>query len=275
MNLPKVDVDTFNKDGFLLIKNVLSLDEVNLLRQTAYDTIKNDEQSEGMFYHRFAKNHLGCLTNIENFKKLVLDDRVIHIAREILGAKPCFFGDSIFEIGIGNRGFHKDTSNRKDPNHPDWTETYPIIRVALYLQDHKHHSGGVKVRRGSHNTIKTNVGEPIIVPSEPGDIVVFSLRASHAGNAVRLKIAPNTSIHHRIEKRIPNFLKVPEESDRVSIFLTYGLKTEALDRYINFMLNHNVYQKRIAHSSYPQDLIDEIENKIDFINLKEYSLSNA
>ena len=35
------------------------------------------------------------------------------------------------------------------------------------------------------------------------------------------------------------------------------------------MFNHKVYRKRIDHSVYPDELIHEIESKIDFLNIKE------
>jgi len=265
----EIDKEKFEREGFLLIKNVLSPEEIKKLRDLAYKTIEEDKKKETMFLHRYAKNHLGCLSNISGFRKLILHDKTIKIAEKILGDKPIFFGDSIFEIGIGNRGFHKDTSERKIQNHPDWAEDYPIIRIAFYLEDHKHHSGGLKVRVGSNTTVKTNVGKPYIIPSEAGDAVAFSLRTSHSGNAVRLKIAPNFSLHNSIEKRIPQFLSVPEEKERISIFLTYGLKSGALDRYIDFMVNHKVYKKRIENSEYPESIVKEINEKINFHNIKD------
>lgn len=264
-----IDREKFNRDGFLLLKQVLSPEEVKSLREVAYRTIEEDKEKGTLILHRDARNHLGCLSNIKEFKDLILHDKVVNIASQVLGGKPIFFGDSIFEIGIGNRGFHKDTSERKDESHPDWTEEYPIIRIAFYLEDHKEHSGGLKVRVGSNSTVKTNVGKPLIIPSEAGDAVIFSLRTSHAGNAVRLKVAPNVSLHNSLEKRIPEFLKMPEQEERVSIFLTYGLKSGALDRYMNFMFNHKVYQRRIQESEYPDELVAEIKEKVDFINIKD------
>lgn len=266
----QIDKEKLDRDGFLLVKGVLSKEQVEKLRETAYRTIVNDKKSNSMFIHRHAENHLGCLSNIPEFKDLILNDKVVSIASQSLGGKPLFFGDSIFEIGIGNRGFHKDTSERKNENHPDWLEKeYPIYRIAFYLEDHKMHSGGLKVRIGSNSSIKTNVGKPYIVPSEAGDAVVFSLKTSHAGNAVRLKLFPNLSLHNSLEKRIPKFLMIPEEKERVSIFLTYALKSDALDRYMNFMFKHKVYQKRIELSEYPDELVEEIKSKIDFLNIKE------
>ena len=225
----KIDKEKLDREGFLLVKNVLKPEEVQALREAAYATIEADKEKGTMFLHRFAKNHLGCLSNISAFKKLILDDRVVNIAEQALGGRPLFFGDSVFEIGIGSRGFHKDTSERKDENHPDWTDpNYPIYRIAFYLEDHKNHSGGLKARIGSNRTVKTNSGKAVIIPSEPGDAVIFNLKTSHAGNAVRVKGMPNKSWHNRIEKRIPKFLRVPEEKERVSIFLTYGRESGCL-----------------------------------------------
>lgn len=265
--MQEINKAQFDADGFTLIKNVLTTDEVQKLRNASYKLIKEDEKNGNFIIHRFAKNHIGCLTAIPEFRNLILDDRVIEIATKLLGEKPTFFGDCIMEIGIGNRGFHKDTANRTDQNHPDWTEKYPIIRIAFYLEDHSTHSGGLKVRVSSQSTVKTNIGKAIILPTQAGDAAAFCLRTSHAGNAVRLKIAPNVSLHNSLEKRIPNFLKVPEEKERVSIFLTYGLKSGALDRYMEYMFNHEVYKKRILNTSYSETLKNEINLKVNFIDI--------
>lgn len=263
----EVNKAKFDKDGYTLIKNVLTKEEVEELRTAAYKLIEEDEKNGTFIIHRFAKNHIGCLTAVPEFRKLILDDRVIEIATQLLGEKPTFFGDCIMEIGIGNRGFHKDTANRNDQTHPDWTEEYPVIRIAFYLEDHSEHSGGLKVRVGSQNTVKTNEGKAIILPTQAGDAAAFCLRTSHAGNAVRLKLAPDVSLHNSLEKRVPNFLKVPEEKERVSIFLTYGLKSGALDRYMEYIFNHGVYQKRILHTNYSDELQKEISTKVKFIDI--------
>ena len=71
-------------------------------------------------------------------------------------------------------------------------------------------------------------------------------------------------------------MKVPEEKERISIFLTYGLKSGALDRYMEYMFNHGVYQKRILNSSYSDELKEEISSKLDFIDItKAYEEYNT
>ena len=74
MKIPQVNIDEFNKNGFSLIKNVLSPGEIEILRSEAYRTIEDDKKKGTFIKHRDATNHIGCLTNIEPFKKLILDD---------------------------------------------------------------------------------------------------------------------------------------------------------------------------------------------------------
>jgi hypothetical protein len=68
---------------------------------------------------------------------------------------------------------------------------------------------------------------------------------------------------------------VPEEKERISIFLTYGLKSGALDRFMGYMYNHSVYQKRIHNTNYSTVIKDEISSKVNFIDItKSYKAYN-
>src|SRR4029077_21275272 len=102
----------------------------------------------------------------------VIDKRILDIARRLLPPHPLvYFGDSVYQVGNGYPGFHRDNIDRDDLNGPDWQDSYPILRMGIYLQDHRHHSGGLKVKVGSH---LREDGRPFIVDSEPGDIVVWN-----------------------------------------------------------------------------------------------------
>ncbi len=270
-NKIKVDKKNLDEEGYVMVKNVFTEEEVEKFREVAYKVIAEDKKTGNYIIHRFAWNHIGCLTNNEETFDIVLNDKIVQIATQILGEKPVFFGDGILEIGIGNRGFHKDVSYTRDPEHEDWKmKNYPIFRMGVYLQDHKKHSGGLKVRAKSQNATDFKTGKAKILGNEAGDIVIFNLRTTHAGNAVRLKLFPEVSLHTSLEKRVPKFLRVPEEKERVSFFLTFGLRSPQLDRFINYMQNHKVYKTRIEKATYPEELISKIEEKVDFINLKTY-----
>ncbi|MBL0329775.1 MAG: hypothetical protein IPP64_10240 [Bacteroidetes bacterium] len=114
---------------------------------------------------------------------------------------------------------------------PDWQGEYTLVRLGIYLQDHKNYSGGLKIKLGTH---KQADGKPVFVDSEVGDVAIWSLKTVHSGNAVRLKLFPNYSINTSgKENIIPEFLKKDQQHERISLFMTYALKSSHLDRYIN------------------------------------------
>ena len=161
----------------------------------------------------------------------MLDDRILEIARTVLHSDDLiYFGDSSYQIGTGLRGFHRDNIDRTDLRRPDWKGEYKLIRLGIYLQDHKIYSGGLKVRERSHIN---ESGKVVFVGTEVGDVVVWNLKTIHSGNAVRLKLFPNYSIDSSgKEGFIPSFLKKDQQQERISLFMTFAIKSDHLNRYI-------------------------------------------
>src|SRR5947209_3238764 len=119
-------VDSYRENGYALIRDVFSRDEIEELRKNVFA----------------SADHKGDLMSNPLLRKVVLDDRVLSIARKILGGTPVYFTDSTCMLGDKSHGYHKDNADREDPNAPDWQSNYTIIRFGLYLQDHSRHSGG-------------------------------------------------------------------------------------------------------------------------------------
>jgi ectoine hydroxylase-related dioxygenase (phytanoyl-CoA dioxygenase family) len=230
-----IDVNQFNKNGYLIIKNVFTAEEIKTLRAAAYDQLERDKKKGLVYelpqYNIKAKFSNGDLLSKELLSKVLLDDRILNIARTVLGQNDLiYFGDSSYQIGTGSNGFHRDNIDRSDLNGPDWQGKYTLVRMGIYLQDHKNYSGGLKVRTGSH---RKNSGPATFIDSEVGDVVIWDLKTIHSGNAVRLKFAPATSINIAlIERIVPTFLRKEEEQERISMFMTFALKSPHLDRYL-------------------------------------------
>jgi hypothetical protein len=229
-----IDKERFDKDGYLLIKNVFTKEEIAQIRKEAYASFEEDKKKNLTFRHSSKKSNAvyvkGDILSKDQLRHVVLDERIIQIVKVVLGGAPVYFGDSNYHFGVGFRGFHRDNVDRTDLTAPDWQGEYTIVRLGIYLQDHKNYSGGLKVKAGSH---KNKSGKSILVDSEEGDVAIWSLRTIHSGNAVRLKLFPHFSIDRsRIEGMVPAFLKKDQQRERVSIFLTYALKGKHLDRYI-------------------------------------------
>src|ERR1043165_3900363 len=183
----KIDKKKFEEDGYLLVQNVFTPSEIEQFRKLAYEQFEIDKKKKLDVYHpgSKAKYNKGDLLSKEKLHQVLLDDRILEIARTILGTSDIlYFGDSSYQIGTGMRGFHRDNIDRTDLNGPDWKGEYTLIRLGIYLQDHKNYSGGLKIKVGSH---KNPDGKAIFVGNEVGDVAVWSLKTLHSGNAVRLK----------------------------------------------------------------------------------------
>lgn len=230
-----IDKKFFEENGFLVVKHVFSPSEIANFRKKAYEQYALDTKKNLNFQMPHlptkAKYAKGDLLSKELLHDILLDDRILTIAKTILGKEELiYFGDSSYQIGTGLRGFHRDNIDRTNLDGEDWQGEYTLIRLGIYLQDHKNYSGGLKIKAGSH---KNADGKVVFVDSEVGDVVLWSLKTIHSGNAVRLKLFPNYSINTSgKENLVPQFLKKEEQDERISLFMTFGLKSGHLERYI-------------------------------------------
>jgi len=230
-----IDKKKFDEEGYLLVRNVFSASEIEQFRKLAYEQYEIDKSKQLDFQlknlNSKAKYNKGDLLSKEKLYPVLLDDRILQIARTILGSDDIiYFGDSSYQIGTGLRGFHRDNIDRTDLSGPDWQGEYTLIRIGIYLQDHKDYSGGLKIKVGSHRNAN---GKAVFVGNEVGDVAVWSLKTLHSGNAVRLKFFPEFSINKAgREGMVPAFLKKDQEHERISFFMTFALRSAHLDRYI-------------------------------------------
>lgn len=241
MTTLSVDVSSFEKHGFVLVKKLFSPDDVSRLRESLMD-IKNIEcRASGYrpdpLYPQvvFVEGDLLSKPQLRNVDYILLDSRIVDCVKQLIGPEVVYFGDSSVQFGEGARGFHKDNVDKNDPNGQDWRDKYTVLRVGIYLQDHSLHSGGVKVRLNSHNYVSRHRGKSYNVPSELGDIVIWNLRTSHSGNNILLKNWQGLSLHPRLERLVPDFLKIPEQHERIAAFCSFGTPGHHLDRYIQYL----------------------------------------
>ena len=260
----EVDKKFFEENGFLVVKQVFSPAEIADFRKKAYEQYALDQQKKLDFQlpnlATKAKYAKGDLLSKELLHTILLDDRIIKIARVILGNDQLvYFGDSSYQIGTGLRGFHRDNIDRTDLKGADWKGEYTLIRLGIYLQDHKNYSGGLKIKTGTH---KNADGKPVFVDSEIGDVVLWSLKTIHSGNAVRLKLFPNYSINTSgKESLVPAFLKKEEQQERISLFMTFALTSSHLDRYMSEYTRKRAEMIEHAKASVHQPFVLEKKKK--------------
>ena len=180
--------------------------------------------------------------------ELVTDPAVVSMAGELLGAQPVYFGDSNVSVRSTGRGFHKDNADRYDPGAPDWRDAYPILRIGIYLQDHKRSSGGLNVRDGSNLVPDVRTGRTRYLGTEVGDLVAWNLRTTHSANGAVLRSGIPVAVSPGLAARLPRLFTRYPQGDRVAVFITYGAAGRHLDRYIEY-LKTRTYQQAIWDGS--------------------------
>jgi len=241
----------FQRNGFVLVRDVFTESEVARMR-AAVKRHAEDALALGRILPRRTDEIIpvGDLLDYAGVD-VVFDERLLSIARSLLGERELvYFGDSGLMVGGSLRGFHKDNACRDDATHPDWTTPYTLLRMGIYLEDHSEHSGGVKVRRGSHLCADITTGEIIDVPSRPGDVVVWSLRTTHSGFAVRVRTLPWVHLQPRMEVRLPKPLIVHEPCERLALFVTYGLDDAHLATYVAKHTDREAYPDNYLFKSW-------------------------
>jgi len=246
VRVERFDMDTlpqaarfFDEHGWVLVKGVFTPSEVEHFRAA----VRTSER-EGA---------CGDLLSNPRLSPVLLDDRIIHIARTLLGAQPTYYGDSSWYSSNTHPfalGFHKDNADKFNQNGPDWYGKYPILRIGIYLQDHVEHSGGVALRDGSHHTTDCTVGQPFAVPTAKGDVVVWSFRTSHSGFVSRLRLFPTVFLPLTLQKLLvvrkrgsPNgtfrpaslLFRPKEYPDRLALFIAFGIDGKHLRRYVEYL----------------------------------------
>ncbi len=236
MTAPATSIDAlaYQRDGYTVVRDVFDPKEVAEWRVRA-GAAAEDARSRGCVLRPVQDKVLPVqdLLSLPELGSVVFDERILRIARTLLGQDEIvYFGDSGMQVGGYLGSFHKDNTCRTDGKHEDWRSPYTLVRLGVYLQDHSRHSGGLKLRRGSHLFADVSSGRVVNVDSRIGDVVAWSLRITHSGHAIRVRGARWLALPPVLELHVPKRLVVPEACQRIALFVTFGLSDAHLERYL-------------------------------------------
>ncbi len=230
------DLEKLRRHGVVLVRNALGADEVRAIRTRAEAVVARAyrENRHAPVDPRYPSTRciggdLLSMPELRDRQYVMLDARLVGIARRLLGDSLAYFGDSSIRVGSGGRGFHKDFID------PVLGPTEGGLRFVLYLQDHARASGGLKVRLGSHRFTSRHFGRMMNVPTELGDLVVFYLRGSHTGHNVRLRALPNLCLHPKLEDLVPQRFQLALSEERIALLWTFAPPGPHVDRYLGWI----------------------------------------
>jgi hypothetical protein len=279
-SVPRVDRVAFRRRGYTVIERLFSVDEVERLRKVALDTLaertREGRASADPGIEGTIRGPGGDLLSIPSIRGVLLDPRVLQVARELLGGAPHYFGDSSLRVGKnGVRGWHRDNVNRRRwRGGPDWHDPYPLLRCGLYMQDQAHFSGGLALRPHSNRSRRLTPTIGKLVRARAGDLVVWDLRTVHSGEVVRMRGLSRLALHPRLQTALPDVLRVPEERERVVMFMTFALPSEHLDRYVAYLQTRDYMREAWAGARVTAQVWDQAQDAglSVFRSIPEYSV---
>ena len=193
------------------------------------------------------------VSRTRDFWPLVLHDRLVSVARELLGPGACFLQHTDLHVGFSALGWHRDSVNRTFGEGRDWDESrepYRLVRAGVYLQSHEESRFRLGVVPGTHRPgpasaerrrLESATGwqgrlrglfaedplerEALWLKVGSGDCVLFDPRLLHSGT--------------------------PFDGPKYSFFLAYGLPNGHFHRHRAY------YRRRRADLAY-QDLDPEL-----------------
>ena len=211
-------------------------------------------------------------------------DEITKNQNNLTEAKYYYIGEShaAYDSTDSARVWHKDLRGdfSKENN------SLNILRVLIYLQDHKNYSYGTKIIKKSHkqtlypfwsikyfvktlletfsllkkkhisykNLIPVNIFKATNLEVESGDVAIWSLNIIHSGNYVRLKIFPNlvlpVFLDKYLDKYFKKFLKI-DKNKRAIVSFTFGKKCLTTTNYITERISKNAIP-----SCYASNIID-------------------
>lgn len=227
--------------GYIIIKSIFTKEYISKIRQDMINLSSKDMSKYEILLD-------------EDSQKLLLNEKLIKTIKEILNTNTLlYYSDSSVVNHINpfkNRnGFHNDARG-EDENLP-YDQEYPIIRAAIYFEDYKDFSGGLKIKNKSHkyfifnfrrvladtlrlikilftktryNLNALKLGESVNLELEQGDVVIWNLRTHHCGTSRRLKLFPKMCLQPFFEKMLPEYFYLPTQykQDRCAIFSTFA-----------------------------------------------------
>ena len=174
------------RDGFTIIKNFFTEEEVNYFRKSSLQYFSSNGgflDSSGRAKPDWIKEEsLLPLYQKWNSKKI---EKTIE---SYIGENVEFIGHNDLHINR-NAGWHKDRLNgeaRKFELNSPWDvvsdQSMKIYKVNFYMQSHKNNQDGLTViKKSHHHSDMGSLRDAITLHPDLGDIVIFDQRITHMG----------------------------------------------------------------------------------------------
>jgi hypothetical protein len=248
-------IDSFHRDGYLLVPGLLTADQVAGLRKSllAKFNVPPEKRYPGDTGHVV----FDLFGRYEDLRWLLFHEPTLRVLKSLLGEDFVVLRETAAHRGVYT-GWHKDTTSQEREGHTfQWDPDYLMIEAGYYLQDNTpEHGGGLDVEPGSHRAPDPFLKEPgkvrkalkrigaiggpvknvVSVPNKAGDLILFDFRTNHRAT-------------HRAKPPPPG-------QEKLSIFLACSTNTPHVKKYHDFIHGRPSYVY-LKDFSYAPDLLEE------------------
>ncbi len=242
------NIEFFNKNGYLIIPNVLSLSTVETLRSKILDIFSTGGWKSSEF------NTEKVLSDVYNvfpeFIEMTLTEDVLNSVKTILGPHPILMPETAVHYKFYT-GWHKDTTSQEKMGYQFHHKPESLmIECGFYLQDNDEYGGGLTVMEGSHRTedvytkppsqksvvsrisnklfgsadplgdsINPNQHPIVDIKSKAGDMVIFNFKTNH-----RATMPQKVKVE-----------EIPDQFSKIAFFNAFSVNNETANDYLNYI----------------------------------------
>ncbi|MBI2269183.1 MAG: phytanoyl-CoA dioxygenase family protein [Bacteroidetes bacterium] len=274
-------IDSFKKDGYLLIPGFVSKEDINQLRSTIQPYFENGSWSKYQFNTKHVINNV--YETFPEIINLIINKELINVLSKIFNSKPVLLPETTIHYNIYT-SWHKDTTTQEKMGHMfQWKPNALMVEAGIYLQDNDEYGGGLTVMPGSQKDPDyfkdINLSEPTLInkikkklalynersdkvvnpynrdifdiPSKAGDLVIFNFLTNHRAS---LPIGYKTE-------------EIPFSKKKLAIFNAFSIDNETCNEYYNFILS----RKEPFYSNLKnRGVLPALKTKAEELNFKIY-----
>lgn len=221
--------DGFDRQGFALIPNVFSPEEIARLRESAdrITAMPSTYVGDVDNHEKLATSRADIYARYPEFQWVLFHPPLVEGLKEILGSPVVYIPEQGLQKGFYSNWHRDTTSPRRDKQAWYLKPDFRIAQVAIYLQDNTaDFGGGLEVVPGSHKEVRQEwiedlgsamasmmpIGErnqlrlkrlltlparvparfrrPVSLPIRAGDVVAFDLRIRHRASRGAASTSP-------------------------------------------------------------------------------------